>query len=172
MSISLSAFNAILQEFMSDLAETFPEIKSLSEGRDMLRGLCSMDANNRTPQVTFMEIFGAHSNEINGKDPSLFMKCKIPFVEGDDFNMAAIWAELEEDNKTAIWNYLHQLLLLGSTIDSVTPEMLAAIEGVAQSCIDKVNSGEMSSSDAQNPLAVMQACAGNEALMQSLFSKK
>jgi hypothetical protein len=73
MSISYAAFNAILQEFLSDLAETFPEIKSLSEGRDMLRGLCSMDANNRTPQATFMEIFGAHSNEINGKDPSLFL---------------------------------------------------------------------------------------------------
>jgi len=48
-----------------------------------------------------------------------------------------------ENTRSAIWNYLSTLFLLGTTIRSMPPEILSSVEGIAKDCADKVQNGQL-----------------------------
>lgn len=136
---TLQAFNALLRNFMDELAQTFPEDATLSASLTGLDAL--VKANARKPLQLFMDAVGAHAQLILTKDPALFAQ---PLTLSGAFDLKKYWDSpgLSEASKDAIWGYLQQLYLLGSTVSALPPEMLGAIETMAQECASKIESGE------------------------------
>jgi len=117
-------------------------------------------------------VFKPHADLIMAKDPSLFDVCEIPMITGGDFDMAKEWKDLEEDNREAIWNYIQQLFLTGTTILSMSGELLSSIEQLANGCMKKVENGELTESQAQDPMIILQEIMQNTELMSALNTKK
>ena len=164
---TFKAFNSMLSEFFGDLAETFDEYQSVSDARSLLAGLLAVNDETDVPMKTFIAVFSPHKDLLMAKDSKLFEECKIPFVEDSGFDISREWKTLEDDNQEAIWGYLHQLFLIGSTILGMDTKLISTIEGVAQGCMDKVKSGEMSEEDAKNPMVIVQEIMKNKDLMEA-----
>ncbi|CAN0558417.1 unnamed protein product [Ectocarpus sp. 12 AP-2014] len=166
------AFNSMLSEFFRDLADTFDEYTIIMDAKVMLDGVIATDDCSRVPMETFVDVFKPHADLIMAKDPSLFDVCEIPMITGGDFDMAKEWKDLEEDNREAIWNYIQQLFLTGTTILSMSGELLGSIEQLASGCMKKVENGELTESQAQDPMVILQEIVQNTELMSALSSKK
>ena len=164
---TFKAFNSMLSEFFGELAETFDEYQSVSDANTLLTGLISMDGETDVPMKKFIEVFKPHNDLLMAKDKKLFDVCKIPMMSDSGFDMAKEWSTLDEDNQEAIWGYLSQLYLIGSTILGLDANMLSSIEGVAQSCMDKVSRGEMTEEDAKDPMVIVQEIMKNKELMSA-----
>ena len=164
---TFKAFNSMLSEFFGELAETFDEYQSVSDANTLLNGLIAMDGETDVPMKKFIEVFKPHNDLLMAKDKKLFDVCKLPMVSDSGFDMSKEWSTLEEDNQEAIWGYLHQLYLIGSTILGLDSKMLSSIEGVAQGCMDKVARGEMTEEDAKNPMVIVQEIMNNKDLMSA-----
>lgn len=164
---TFKAFNSMLSEFIGDLADTFDEYSALSDAKRMLDVLLASDEGNEMPMRKLVEVFTPHKDLIMNKDPEIFVVCQIPLVTEAGFNLSTEWATLEDDNKEAIWNYVQQLYLTGSTVLGMSGDMLSSIELLAQGCIDKVQSGEMSEDDAKNPMVILQEMMKNPDLMKA-----
>jgi len=142
---TLEAFNTLMRNFLTELNETFPEFEELNlfvAGFDALVTLTP-----RKPLETFMETMSPHANLIMAKDPALFEHEDLSL--GGAVNLKAMWhsTDLSESTRDAIWQYLSTLYILGSTIQSMPPEILGTIESVAHDCANKVESGEMNMTD-------------------------
>ena len=136
---TLQAFNGLLRNFMDELSQTFPEDTTLATsvtGLDVL-----VKANARKPLQLFMEAVGHHAQLILTKDPALFEQS---LTLSGTLDLKKYWDSpgLSQASKDAIWGYLQQLYLLGSTVSALPPEMLGAIESMAQQCASKIESGE------------------------------
>jgi len=167
---TFKAFNSMLAEFFGDLADTFDEYQSVSDAKTLLTGLLAVDENTKVPMEKFVSVFSPHKDLLMAKDKKLFEVCTIPMVSESGFDISKEWETLEEDNQEAIWGYLHQLFLIGSTIQGLDSSLLSSIEGVARDCIDKVSSGEMTEEDAKNPMVIVQEIMKNKDLMKALGS--
>ena len=159
------AFNSMLSEFFGDLAETFDEYQSISDARTLLSGLLSVNEETDVPMKTFIGVFSPHKDLLMAKDKKLFDVCKIPMVSESEFDISKEWGSLDDDNQEAIWGYLHQLFLIGSTVMSLDSNLISKIEAVAQGCMSKVESGEMSEEDAKNPMVIVQEILKDEDLV-------
>ena len=149
---TVAAFNSMLSNFLDELADVFPETPEIARFREGLPGLVA--ANARKPLELFMAAAGPFQDRIMAKDASVFADLELG---GIDF--AGLWASDASDNtREAIWQYIHMLFVLGSTVLAVPAELLGSIESVANSCADKIQSGDMDFS------AVTQMLMGNNAL--------
>ncbi len=149
---TVAAFNNMLSGFLDELVDVFPESPEVSRFRDGLPSLVA--ANARKPLELFMEAAAPHQERVMAKDASVFGELSLG---GIDF--AKMWAaDLSDNTRDAIWQYLHMLFVLGSTVLAVPPELLSGIESVANSCADKIQAGDLDFS------AVAQMLLGNNAL--------
>lgn len=162
------AFNSMLSEFFGDLADTFDEYVVITDAKNMLDGLMSADESTKLPMKTFVDVFQPHAKLVMSKDPKLFDVCEIPMISGGGFDIAKEWAALEEENRDAIWNYVQQLFLTGTTILSMSGDVLKSIENLAQGCMKKVENGELTESQAQDPMIILQEIMKNPELMNAL----
>ena len=139
---SVSAFNEMMDQFLSELKQTFPEEKSIKKyytGFDILR-----KANPRKCIVEFMEQVSPYANHIMQKDDSFFLTpgAKVPKII-EDLGVRRLWTpELSQTTKDAIWQYLQTLYMLGTTITSIPAETLTMIERVAKQCAETMQGGE------------------------------
>lgn len=166
------AFNSMLSEFFTDLADTFDEYTVITDAKIMLDGLMAADECTEIPMGTFVEVFKPHADLIMTKDAKLFDVCEIPMITGGEFDMAKEWTALEDDNREAIWNYIQQLFLTGTTILSMSGEVLSSIESLAKGCMQKVEDGELTESEAQDPMIILQEIMKNPELMSALNTTK
>jgi len=164
------AFNSMLSEFFCDLADTFDDYSVIADAKTMLDGYIAADECTPAPMETFVDVFKPHADLIMTKNAKLFDVCEIPMISGGDFNMATEWKALEDDNREAIWNYIQQLFLTGTTVLSMSGEMLNSIESLANGCMEKVQSGELTESQAQDPMVILQEIMKNPELMNALNS--
>lgn len=167
---TFNAFDSILSEIFGDLAETFEEYRSISKARNLLIGLISMNEETDVPMKTFIDVFSLHQDLLMDKDKKLFDVCSIPMVSKLDFNISGEWGSLEKDNKEAIWGYLHELYATGSSILGLDAKLIPSIRWVAQECIEKVASGEMTEEQANNPMVIVQEIMKNKKLMEAYGS--
>jgi hypothetical protein len=172
MSTSLKAFNDMLEQFVKELIETFPEEKCLKKYAikiDMLR-----NSNPRKCVDKFMRRIKPYSEFIMKKDDSFFMNIpegqEVPaFVV--DLNLHANWTpELSQKTKDAIWQYLQTLYMLGTTITSIPAETMDMIEMIAKQCADKM--GAVSEGGGQiDEKALMSSLSGMSSLFGNLLNK-
>lgn len=146
---TIQSFNGLLRNFIQELCQTFPEDATLAmclEGFDTL-----VKANARKPMDLFMQSVGPHAQFIMSKDPALFEK---PLTLSGTLDLKTYWDSpgLSQASKDAIWQYLQTLYMLASTVSAVPPEMLSAIESLAQNCATKIQSGEADLTSVTNML--------------------
>ena len=143
---SVSTFTDMMEQFINELEQTFPEEKSFKKYHasfDIMRA-----ANPRKCVDIFMKETSGYSNKFMQKDESVF----------DDFahlDIKKYWTpELSEATKGAIWQYLQTLHILGMTITSIPAEMLSMVEGVAAKCAEGMQNGDA------NPASLMSSMSG------------
>jgi hypothetical protein len=131
---SISAFNDMMEQFITDLARTFPEekgIKKYHASFDIVR-----KTNPRKCVEKFMEAIGPYVSQITSKDDS-FLNENVGFLT--DINLKTHWTpELSPNTKDAIWQYLQTLYMLGTTITSIPADTLSMIERVALQCAEQM----------------------------------
>lgn len=138
---SISAFNDMMEQFMTELKDTFPEEKSLKKyytGFDLVK-----KTNPRKCITEFMNEVTPYADKIMKKDEEFFMDrtLTLPRVL-TDMNIYDHWTpELSQVTKDAIWQYLQTLYMLGSTIINIPEETLSMIESVAKKCADSLQNG-------------------------------
>lgn len=164
--ITYQSFNNLLCEFVSELSQTFDEYADLAKANEALTGLIALDDTVTLPMETFYKTFAEHSTLIMNKDPVLFEKCAIPYT--DSFDLSKEYKESDTDTQAAIWNYLMQLFVTATTVQNMPGEMLSSIESVANLCMDKVKSGEVTAEEAQNPLFIMQQLQNNPEMLKAM----
>jgi hypothetical protein len=146
---SVTAFNDMMGQFLTELHSAFPEEKGLKKymaAFELMRG-----ANGRMIVEGFMANISPHVEKINARDETFFLEQadKIDFLK--DINLAQCWPKASEGTRGAIWQYIQTLYMLGTTITAIPPETLSMIETVAKQCADKMQGedGEMNIDEAQ-----------------------
>lgn len=118
MDAYVESFNNKLGEFVKDLGVTFPDISDIIMLKTSFNLARNIDPS--LPQKMFHDHvsrkFGDH---ILASDESFFMHydySEISKRHGVDIDIVgkikAIWHDLSEENKSAIWKYLQVLVLL------------------------------------------------------------
>jgi len=130
---SVSTFNDMLEQFINELEQTFPEEKAFKKYHtsfDIMRA-----ANPRKCVDAFMKNGGKYSAQIMSKDDSFFS-------EVEELPLKKYWNdELSDVTKNAIWQYLQTLNILGMTITSIPADMLTMVEGAAAKCAETMQGG-------------------------------
>jgi len=164
---STKAFNDMLEQFVQELIQTFPEEKCLKKYAvkiDMLR-----QSDPKKCVTKFMNKIKPYADSIMKKDPAFFMECSdadIPkFVE--ELNLRTNWESSSQNTKDAIWQYLQTLYMLGTTITSIPPETMDMIEAIAKQCADKMTTG----GGEMDEKALMSSLSGMSGLFGNLLNK-
>lgn len=135
---SVGVFNDMMEQFIDELTQTFPEEKSIKKYQtafNMLR-----KANPRQCVDSFMKEISPYANQIMQKDESFILGMENEFL--NELNIKKHWTpELSENTKNAIWQYLQTLHILGMTITTIPAEMLSMVEGAAAKCSESMQSG-------------------------------
>ena len=164
---TLQSFNSLLGTFLQELSDTFPEDANLAVSADGLSSLVKVNA--RKPLHLFMEAMSPHAQLVMTKDDALFAQ-PVSLVAGLDLKTLWDSPDLSDASKDAIWQYIQSLFLLGSTVSALPPEMLGAIESMAQDCASKIESGETSLESMTSMLLGGGGGAGLSSLFGSLLS--
>jgi len=133
---SVTAFNDMLGQFLVELHKTFPEekdIKKMTASFDMLRS-----TNPRVVVDTFMKGVSPYADRISAKDETFLLNEieKIEFLK--ELNIKSYWTRMSANTKSATWQYLQTLYMLGTTITSIPADTLNLIESIAKECADKL----------------------------------
>ena len=135
---SLSAWTEMFDNFLNELIETFPEepaMKKYKTSFELLR-----KTNPRKCIDAYMTSITPIQQHIMSKDEDFFMKESVEFLK--EINIKKHWtADLSENTKDAIWQYLQTLYILGTTITMIPPEALDMIENVATDCAANIQNG-------------------------------
>ena len=133
---SHQAFNSMMEEFINELIETFPEEKSLKLYKTQFETL--KKANPRKVVEGFMSAIAPYTEFIQKRDEMIFERTDIEFL--NKLNISKWWTpELSDNTKNAIWQYLSTLMMLGTTIANVPSDMLKQIENVAEQCAAQID---------------------------------
>jgi len=137
---TLSTFNTMLKEFITDLSATFTEIPELELYRIAFDRF--VDINPIKPLNLFMNALVPYTDLIMARNDELFEK---DIDLGMSVKLNVLWNSdgVNENTRTAIWNYISTLFLLGTTIRSMPPEILESVEHIASECAGKVQNGEL-----------------------------
>ena len=154
---SYQAFNSMMQDFLNELIQTFPEEKSLKVENTKFQTL--KKANSKKIVESFMAAISPYTNQISSKDESIF-DMNIDFLK--KLNIKKLWTkDLSQNTKDAIWQYLNTLIMLGTTITSIPNDMLKQIESVAEQCASQMDSSSESQPNIANIFSGLQSIMGN-----------
>jgi hypothetical protein len=133
---SVTAFNDMLSQFLVELHKTFPDetgIKKMTTSFELLK-----KTNPRLIVDGFMKGVTPYADKISAKDESFLLEEieKIEFLK--DLNIKTYWSRMSANTKSATWQYLQTLYMLGTTITAIPAETLNLIEGIAKDCADKM----------------------------------
>lgn len=137
---SVSAWNEMMEQFLSELLQTFPEEKAVKKyitSFDLLR-----KSNPRKCVEGYMVEATKVQDKIMAKDASFFLSDDYNGIISD-LNLKKHWTpELSDNTKEAIWQYLQTLYVLGTTITMIPQETLDVIENVASQTAEKMQNGQ------------------------------
>ena len=137
---SVTAFNEMMGQFLVELHKTFPEekgIKKMMTSFDVLKS-----TNPRLVVDGYMKGVSPYAEKISVKDETFLLK-EIDTIEFlKDLNIKSYWERMSGNTRSATWQYLQTLYMLGITITSIPDETLKMIEGIAKDCADKMQDGD------------------------------
>jgi hypothetical protein len=137
---SVTAFNDMMGQFLVELHKTFPEekgIKKMMTSFDVLKS-----SNPRLVVDAYMKGVSPYAEKISAKDETFLLK-EIEAIEFlKDLNIKSYWERMSANTRSATWQYLQTLYMLGTTITSIPDDTLKMIEGIAKECADKMQDGD------------------------------
>lgn len=156
---SMSAWNDMMDQFLTELTKTFPEepaIKKYKTSFELIR-----KANPRKVIEGFMESVRNFNDKIMSKDESFFLESadSIEFIK--DLNIKNHWNDsLSTNTKDAIWQYLQTLTILGTTLTALPASALSQIESVAESMANNIQGGQDGGFDPSALTGLFSSLAG------------
>jgi len=155
---SYQAFNSMMEEFLNELVETFPEEKALKIEVTKFNTL--RKTNSKKVVEGFMHAIGPYQSDISNKNENIMKRTDIDFLK--KINIEKWWtSELSENTKDAIWSYLNTLVMLGTTITSIPSDMLKTIESVAEQCASSMDGDSSQPPNMNSLFANLQSMMGN-----------
>ena len=133
---SLNAFLSVIDEFIEDLEQLFPDDAKIAIYKNAFHAL--RKANPKRILTEFMKAIAPHVDKITAKDESLIKFFDVSIIK--ELNIDKRWDECSKNTKNAIWQYLNTLYILGSTIQSIPTNLLSTIEGFAEQCATEMAS--------------------------------
>ena len=166
---SSQAFTSVMDEFLNELCETFPEEKKIKVYYNSFKTMKKV--NSRQILEQFMKEASKHSEKIVNRDESYFMNSEAEFLK--EMNIEKWWTDdLSSGTKDAIWQYLNTLYVLGTTISNIPQDLLKTIENVAEQCAGQMGDDSMGGADMSSLMAGMQNMIGNMLPQQPSNNKK
>lgn len=133
----VQAFNDMLKTFLQELADVFPEDKQISGFLATIDDVTGLDPN--LPMTVFMKSIGPYSKQIAARDESVMQNLSFPGAD-----ISKLWnSGISDTTKEAIWQYLNMLLVIGTTVSAIPPDVLKEIESLAGEYAGKVERGEV-----------------------------
>ena len=133
---SVTAFNDMMSQFLMELHKTFPEEKGLKKYISAFELL--KETQPKKIVESFMENIAPYADKVSARDESFFLKDSTTIEFLKPLNITTCWPNASDGTKSAIWQYIQTLYMLGTTITSIPPDTLAMIESVAKQCADKM----------------------------------
>ncbi len=119
-------FFHLLKEFTQSLADAFPEQPAVSN--------IKIKRNSKNI-IEIVSLLDPHAEAITQRDESIFDNAVI-LLPNIDFSRLWKSADISEKTKTAIWEYLQGLMLLGKIITSPDSPMLATLGNIIKTAED------------------------------------
>lgn len=131
------SFNSMVLDFLKELSEVFPEETKL---KNCIDNFDSYILDNPNKPLEFMTtVIGDNAHLVTAKDDTFFSIVKIPGID-----VKSMWnSNISDNTKQAIWQYISTLMLIGTTMNSTSTEIMSGIEELAIEFAQKMNSGEM-----------------------------
>ena len=105
----MASFNDVMRQFLSDLAEVFPEDGAIQASLETFEDIVRI--NFKKPAQMFAETIGPHVVKVMHHDETVFDEIDLP---GVDFK--TLWkSNISDNTKNAIFCYLKQLLILSAS---------------------------------------------------------
>lgn len=154
MTASTSTFIVMVEQFLSELLECFPnepKIKKFKNSFDVLK-----KANPNKVLDLFLDKLSPYQDRIMNKDETLMEDDGIALNK--ELNLKSIWNTpgITENTKNAIWSHLNSILMFGTTLRTIPSGLMNSIEALAADYATKVNPEEMKDIDPQMLLKSMQ----------------
>jgi hypothetical protein len=137
---SVSAFNDMMSQFLVELHKTFPEekgIKKMLTSFDLLKS-----TNPRLVVDGYMKGVSPYADKISAKDETFLLN----EIENIDFlkelDIKSYWVKMSANTKSATWQYLQTLYMLGTTITSLPEGTLSQIESIAKGVAENMQNGD------------------------------
>jgi hypothetical protein len=148
---TVNAFNDMMEQFLSELNMTFPENKSVIKFQASFELL-----RNTTPRKildNFMDAVTPYTKKIMSRDEKFITDDAKNIPTISEIDLDTMWNQASEQTKSAIWQYLHTLIVLGTTIKSFPSDTLSMIEELAQKCASQMEDSPLSLLNLMNTIS-------------------
>lgn len=131
------AFNGVMGNFLEQLVIAFPREDSI---KDALAGFKAMATSKKAgardaPRLMFMNGVRPHMQQIRARDDDYMAEHmdSIEFISSLGLKKYWVSEHMPAATRESIWTHLNQLLMLGSTIENVPPEVLPMVGDIYES---------------------------------------
>jgi hypothetical protein len=141
MATTVKAFNDMMDQFLTELNLTFPENKAVIKFQASFEVVRTATPGKILDE--FMKAVKPYKNKIMHKDESFILEDSVNIPALSDIDIVSMWNQSSDNTKAAIWQYIHTLLVFGTTIKTFPPETMSMIEKMAAQCAEQMtnNSG-------------------------------
>lgn len=137
MAMSFSAFNETMEQFLTELNLTFPENKAVIKFQAAFE-LMKQTAPTKILD-NFMDSVKPYSQKITSKDETFILEDSQNIEALAGIDLPSMWAQASDNTKSAIWQYLHTLVFIGTTVKIFPKETMSMIEQVAEKCAGQID---------------------------------
>lgn len=165
---SLKAFLSVMDEFVQEMLQTFPEEEIIKAFHEKLE----KRKKNKPEKIlnNFMNDMSQHADIITKQDEESLLSCDSEFLKNTGITKVWVSEEIDDEVKAAIWKYLNTMYVLGTTIKSIPKSLLNQIETMAEQCVK-----DMPDRGGEDPVALpdMSALmAGMQNMMAGMGNKR
>jgi len=155
---TLSTFIEMMEQFISELVETFPNEKKLKSYKLKFETLKS--TNPRSILEMFINEMSPFISYVNAKDESFILEEKSEIIQ--KLQLKKLWQseEMTENTKDAIWAHLNTLYIFGSTINNIPENLINGIEELTNQYMNNMSEEDCKNLQNINPDMLMQSLQG------------
>lgn len=148
MASTVNAFNDMMDQFLTELNLTFPENKGVIKFQaafELLRQTAPSQILDN-----FMGSVKPYGAKIMAKDDSFITEDSKDIDGLGGIDLVSMWDESGDKTRSAIWQYVQTMFVLGTTIKSFPKDTLSMIEQMAEKC-----AGQMKDVDSSGAFSIM-----------------
>ena len=129
---TVNAFNDMMDQFLTELNLTFPENKAVVKFQaafELLRQTAPSQILDN-----FMNSVKPYGAKIMAKDDTFIIIDSKNIEAIADLDLSSMWNDSNMKTRSAIWQYLQYLFVLGTTLKSFPKDTINMIEKMAEQC--------------------------------------